>query len=182
MMTYFRPIAFLFVLLILPCLQVQAQQSGDLLVADSSETLFQGSEMDDFIVESLQYLEDRDLDGDGLADDILFDYSGGAHCCYYMSLKLSSEKDTLSYPFHMDGGYLVGVDGSWPDKFRIEDFDGDGRMEIRMKIATYNGVEDPWTKKWTRRYGIHQNDIVFEYSDGKMVLRDDLDKPKINND
>jgi|GEM_PF-4009145 len=121
-----------------------------------------GPSFDQYLKESQEYLRNRDLDGDGIADEILFDYSGGAHCCYTMSLQLSSQEDLLEYPFQMDGGYIFGVDGSNPHQFRIEDVDADGRMEIRMQIDMYNGRPAPWNKKWPRRYGIHQNDILFD--------------------
>lgn len=137
-----------------------------------------------FVDESEQYLKNRDLDGDGISDDILFDYTGGAHCCYKLSLKLSSMEETISYPFEMDGGYGFGiVDGSQHDHFDIDDYDNDGLPEIFMGISTYNGEIYPIESEWTEKYGIKSNYILFDYRDGKIVLLDydkkkHLSKPK----
>lgn len=119
------------------------------------------------------YLKGRDFDGDGLSDEILFFYTGGAHCCYQFSLKLSSHQDTLTYPFEMDGGYEFGnVDGSQPSQFKIDDFDGDGNPEIFMKIGTYNGVESPVDSAWKLAFGVKSNSIIFDYVNGKIVVED----------
>ncbi|MBL4704935.1 MAG: hypothetical protein JKY54_10460 [Flavobacteriales bacterium] len=62
--------------------------------------------------------KNRDFDGDSINDYLSFNYTGGSHCCYKMILKLSSVKDTIKYPFEMDGGYGFGiVDGSQHDQF-----------------------------------------------------------------
>lgn len=118
------------------------------------------------------YLHNRDLNGDGKADFIGFYYSGGSHCCYTMEILLSGEQDTLKYPFEMDGGYIWGVDGSWPDQFHIKDWDQDGRDEIFMQIQTYNGRPGPIPRKWARKYGIKTNEISFDFREGKLQVAD----------
>jgi len=128
--------------------------------------------MDEAHLEREQYLSKRDLDGDGTPDSILFDYSGGAHCCYSISIGLSSEDSVITYPFEMDGGYIMGVDGSTPDQFAIEDFDGDGLVEIFMEISTYNGQHDPIDSTFTKKYGITSNHILFDYQNGRMLVKD----------
>lgn len=125
------------------------------------------------IEESKNYLQNRDFDGDKINDHMSFNYTGGAHCCYKMTLKLSSIKDTVQYPFEMDGGYGFGiVDGSQHDQFDIDDYDKDGLPEIFMGISTYNGEKYPIDPKWTSMYGIKSNYIIFNYHDGKILLED----------
>lgn len=124
------------------------------------------------IEESQSFLENRDLDGDGKSDKIFFDYTQGAHCCYLMSLMLSSDSLVIKYPFEMDGGYLFGVDGSMPDHFYIKDYDGDNLPEIFMEIYTYNGRKSPLEKSWIKEYRIKTNYILFDYHNGKMNVMD----------
>ncbi len=131
------------------------------------------NEVESLLKESENYLKNRDFDGDGISDHLSFSYSGGAHCCYKMSLKLSSKKDTIKYPFEMDGGYGFGiVDGSQHDQFNIDDYDQDGLPEIFMGISTYNGEKYPIDQKWTYEYGIKTNYIIFDFHEGKVILSD----------
>jgi hypothetical protein len=118
------------------------------------------------------WLKSFDLDGDKINDDIYFDYSGGAHCCYHIHIKLSSNQFVYSYPFEMDGGYLFEVDNSWPDKFDIQDYDKDGLPEIKMMIQTYNGEATKIPTAWSRKYKIKSNTILFEYEKDKLIIHD----------
>ena len=130
-------------------------------------------EIEAFIEESRNYLENRDFDGDNLSDFLYFDYSGGAHCCYTMSLKLSTLEDTLHYPFEMDGGYGFGiVDGSQYDQFHVEDYDNDGLPEIFMMISSYNGEKYPVLKEWTQEYGFSTNYILFDFKNNAVSITD----------
>ena len=129
-------------------------------------------EFDIIAAASIAYRQNRDLDGDGLDDEIYFEFAGGAHCCYYMSLELSSKDSLLSYPFEMDGGYLLGVGENSSGQFQIKDFDNDGLPEIYMEIHAYNGEISPLESEWTRDYGITTNHIIFDYVDGLMEVRD----------
>ena len=129
------------------------------------------SELGSLPAESKSYLQHRDFDGDKIMDHLSFNYTGGAHCCYKMILKLSSMKDTVKYPFEMDGGYEFGrVDGSRHDQFEIYDFDKDGLPEIFMGISIYNGEKNPIDPEWFRKYGIQGNFIIFNYNDGEIVI------------
>lgn len=131
------------------------------------------NEVESLLKESENYLKNRDFDGDKISDHMSFSYSGGAHCCYKMGLKLSTKKDTIKYPFEMDGGYGFGiVDGSRHDQFNIDDYDQDGLAEIFMGISTYNGEKYPIDKKWTDEYGIKTNYIIFDFHEGEVVLSD----------
>lgn len=130
-----------------------------------------------FIKESAEYLSNRDLDGDGEADQLHFSYSGGAHCCYSLSITVSSLDKPIDFPFEMDGGYVFGIpDGSQPSQFRIEDVDEDGRDEILMWIGTYNGVEYDLPRSWRRGWAFKTHRIVIEVEEGKIVVRDQREK------
>jgi hypothetical protein len=118
------------------------------------------------------WLEQFDFDGDGLNDQVLFHYSGGAHCCYTLEVILTSNKKSVKYPFQMDGGYVGGVDDSRPDQLKIEDIDRDGLPEIVVQIETYNGKSHTIPKAWQKQYGITTNKVVIEYEDGQLHTRD----------
>ncbi|WP_158655245.1 hypothetical protein [Flavivirga eckloniae] len=138
----------------------------------SQEKIDDNSTVDSKHEEKRSYLKHRDFDGDGIMDKILFDFSGGAHCCYKMSLYISSLSKTITYPFEMDGGYLGGVDGSQPNQFEIKDYDQDGLPEIFMLISTYNGEKYPVEKRWTKKYGIKTNTILFDFFEENMLVKD----------
>lgn len=70
-----------------------------------------------------------DFDQDNQMDTINYTYSGGAHCCYQLSINLSSLKQEIEIPYEIEGGYIV-FDLSKPDNFNILDIDKDGRPEI----------------------------------------------------
>jgi hypothetical protein len=113
-----------------------------------------------------------DIDGDSMNDTVSFDYTGGAHCCYRIHIKLSSDNIERSFPFELDGGYLAGVDSTQPEQFNIFDCDNDGLPEIFMKIQTYNGMLYPIPKKWKRLYKIKTNYIIIEYHNNRLIVHD----------
>lgn len=164
-----KTIKFIFVIisaLVISCSNADTQKTN--IVDDSLLNEFQ-----EIINESEAYLQNRDIDGDKISDDIIFDYSGGAHCCYKMSIYLSSKDSTYSYPFQMDGGYEFGiVDGSQPQQFRVDDLDRDGLPEIFMVISTYNGEVYEIEEEWTMTYGFKTNYIVFDYYKGDIVIKE----------
>lgn len=125
-------------------------------------------------VAKIDWLDSFDFDGDGMKDRVHFDYTGGGHCCYKISIVLSSDKKVRKYPFEMDGGYIAGVDNSQPEQFDIKDIDHDGLPEIIMRIQTYNGESERLDTAWHRIYGITINYIVIEYEDGRLMTRDFL--------
>lgn len=112
---------------------------------------------------------DSDFDGDSKADDIVLDFTGGAHCCYKLSMKLSSEKKMHEFPFYMDGHYERGVDDSYPWHFGVEDYDNDGLPEIFMEISTYNSDIDSVAYP---SYNIFSNYILIEFENGKLQVKD----------
>ncbi len=123
-------------------------------------------------LELLNYLQGRDLDGDNKEDKISFSIPNGAHCCYKITIKLSSNNTTYNYPFNMDGGYINNVDGSIPNQFKIEDIDNNGLPEIIMQIATYNGIKETIPIEWTKRYGITTNNIIIEFKNKQLMVND----------
>jgi hypothetical protein len=125
-----------------------------------------------YFINNSNWLVKYDIYGDNLKDTISFDYSGGAHCCYMIQIKLSSDNNERSFPFELDGGYLAGVDSTQPEQFNIFDDDNDRLPEIFMKIQTYNGMIYPIPKKWKRLYSIKTNYIIIEYIDNRLVVHD----------
>jgi len=64
----------------------------------------------------------RDLDADSEPEVVLDVYTGGAHCCVH----------TLIYRYLSDGGSYRRTFRDWGNVgFRLVDFDGDGRPELR---------------------------------------------------
>jgi hypothetical protein len=125
-----------------------------------------------YFIKNSTWLVKYDIDGDNLKDTISFDYTGGAHCCYRVHIKLSSNDIERSFPFELDGGYLSGVDSTQPEQFNIFDDDNDGLPEIFMKIQSYNGMLYPIPKKWKHLYRIKTNYIIIEYIDHHLVVHD----------
>ncbi|MES0490769.1 MAG: hypothetical protein ABUK01_12295 [Leptospirales bacterium] len=116
-------------------------------------------------------MEKFDFDGDQNIDKIMYSFSGGAHCCYTISVHLSLSNTVVKFPFDMDGGYII-FDLSQPDNFFIKDYDRDGAPEIYMHIANYNGTDQPIPPEWTRVYGIRTNKILIDFKDGKFNVSD----------
>ncbi len=109
-----------------------------------------------------------DFDGDGIKDEVESEYSGGAHCCYKISVTLSSTKKTHIIPFEMDGGYPKGLDLSRKEHFNIQDYDGDGKAEIYMEIDTYSYHKYTIKRGWTKKYGIRNNYILVDFENGRI--------------
>jgi hypothetical protein len=128
------------------------------------------------------WLQSFDIDGDGKKDNIDFEFSRGAHCCYKIEITLSKSKKTVKFPFEMDGGYVGGsIDNRHPWHFDIRDIDNDGLPEILMRIETYSYHVYPIPKKWQKRYGFKTNFIVIEYEKGKLKVRDQKKSEKTEN-
>lgn len=94
---------------------------------------------------SNDFLKKWDFDQDGKNDSVYFEYTGGAHCCYNIRIKTSHDNKTWKFDDDMDGGYVMGVDGSQPDHFNIKNYDNDSAPEILMEVETYNGEYNPWS-------------------------------------
>ncbi|MBN1524140.1 MAG: hypothetical protein JW904_06655 [Spirochaetales bacterium] len=125
----------------------------------------------------LPYLSRFDFDNDNIHDTINYSYSGGAHCCYQISLFLSSSNTTQTFPFQIDGGYIGGFDDSKPDTFFIKDFDNDGLPEIYLKINTYNGDPIDIPIEWQEAYNIQTHYILIDYYNNKIRVIDFPEQP-----
>lgn len=82
--------------------------------------------------QDLSWQSRYDFDQDNKIDTISYTYSGGAHCCYYLSINLSSLQQEVEIPYEIEGGYMF-FDLSKPDNFNILDIDKDERPEIFIK-------------------------------------------------
>ncbi len=111
-----------------------------------------------------------DLDGDGRHDRIEARHTGGAHCCYRLTVQLTSGSQRYELPFQLDGGYVGGLDLSKPRQFSIHATAG-AAPELRMEIETYNGVPQSLPAEWARRYGIRGHHIGVSFPQGKMRVR-----------
>ena len=60
-----------------------------------------------------------DFDNDGKNDTIEVMFTGGAHCCYSLVMRLSATGTTHRLPFELDGGYVAGLDLSQPQRFTV---------------------------------------------------------------
>ena len=118
------------------------------------------------------WLGSFDFDGDKINDQIYFDITAGAHCCYKINIILSSDKKEYKFPFNMDGGYVMGVDDSNPEQFNISNIDKDKLPEITMTIESYNGQLATIPAKFTSDYGIKTNYIVIQYEGKKLKVSD----------
>lgn len=112
-----------------------------------------------------------DFDGDGRNDHVEARHSGGAHCCYTLTVQLSASGRRQALPFQLDGGYVGGLDLSKPQQFSIRAAPG-AAPELLMQIETYNGVPQPLPPEWLRQYGIRSHRIGVSFPGGRMVVRD----------
>ena len=108
-----------------------------------------------------------DFDGDRIIDSIYYQSTGGANCCYELSVRLSKFQKLLDLPFLIDGGYLF-FDLSQKDNFNIIDQNNDGIFEIFINIdhierdfATdeLNSLQD--------KYGFKTSKIRVDLSEGE---------------
>jgi opacity protein-like surface antigen len=113
-----------------------------------------------------------DLDGDGLNDRIITEFTGGGHCCYRIGVALSTGGSTV-LPFDMDGGYPRGLDLSRPDRFAVRIRPG-GLPEIVYQIATYNGEPQPLEPEAAARWKIRSHRIAVCFAGGAPQVRDEV--------
>lgn len=108
-----------------------------------------------------------DFDGDGVKDPVAVAYSGGAHCCYTLSVSLSKYHRVVTLPFELDGGYTTGLDQSQPGSFSIQT-DKAGVSNFWMRIASYSGRSEEIPLSWVRTYGIHSHWIRVDLRTGAI--------------
>lgn len=113
-----------------------------------------------------------DWDGDGEKDEVEDRFSGGAHCCYRVGVRLSSKQKTTWLPFWIEGGYAYPMDlPDIPEQFSVGRTPG-GLPEIRMRVATYNGRPERLPQSWRDRYRIRSHHLGISFPKGNMRVRD----------
>jgi hypothetical protein len=112
-----------------------------------------------------------DFDGDGVNDTVEVTFTGGAHCCYRLAVRLTSTGARHRLPFQLDGGYVGGLDLSQPRRFYIRRTDGD-LPELLMQIETYNGKPEPLPDVWRQQYGIRTHYVAVGFVRGQPRVRD----------
>ncbi|HLA55489.1 MAG TPA: hypothetical protein VK623_05290 [Flavobacterium sp.] len=117
--------------------------------------------------ESLDWKTGYDFDGDGKNDTVSDAFSGGAHCCYLVSVYLTSNDSTIKIPFELDGGYVSGLDLSNPDNFFVKDYNADGLPDLFLHIHQYNGQESRIPRNITKKYKIKTNRIFVSFKNAK---------------
>jgi len=81
-----------------------------------------------------EWQKSYDFDMDGVKDTISYTYSGGAHCCYKVSVILSFYSTCVDIPYLINGGYLLFGPHNL-DNFTISDYNKDGIPEIILYVA-----------------------------------------------
>ena len=111
-----------------------------------------------------------DWDGDGVKDEVVTTFSGGAHCCYRVGVKFASPPKTIMLPFRLDGGYVYPEDlPSNPERFRIDE---SGKMtEMILEIETYDGKPGPLNPTWKAKYGVASHRIAVTFAGRKVHVR-----------
>jgi hypothetical protein len=149
--------------------------AGSLMSCESSvksikEDEKEGTKMDNIDIEDWQ--NQFDFDGDRIIDSIYYQSTGGANCCYELSVRLSKFQKLLKIPFLVDGGYLF-FDLSQKENFNIIDQNNDGTFEIFINIdhierdfATdeLNSLQD--------KYGFKTSKIRVDLSEGEIKVFD----------
>jgi hypothetical protein len=118
-----------------------------------------------------------DWDGDGVKDEVVTRFTGGAHCCYLVGVKLAAGSKAIMLPFRLDGGLAPQEDlPNRPERFSVVTVDG-GLPEMVMEIETYNGAPGPLDRSWKRVYGISTHRIAVGFRGGKVQARDVAQPP-----
>jgi len=113
-----------------------------------------------------------DFDGDGKNDEIEVEFTGGAHCCYRLTVWLSLTGKRRRLPVFLDGGYVGGLDPrTQPNHFTIRKIDG-SLPELLMEVNTYNGEPDPLPRSWKRRFKLKTNFVIVSFARGRLRVRD----------
>ena len=114
----------------------------------------------DYVPQSGEPIETKDITGDGMPELIIGVWSGGAHCCF--SIIIFSLGEELKKIAEIEGG---------DSSFEFKDFEEDGIYEL---------VGRDWTFAYWETSFAHSPapQIVLRYLHGKYVLATDLMKNK----
>ena len=108
-----------------------------------------------------------DFDGDKKKDSITYKFTGGAHCCYQITVLLTSTKKAVRIPFFINGSYMI-FDLSQPNNFYIKDYNNDGLPDIFIHAYSYNGTNIKIPEKIKKRYGIKTNNVITSFKKGVL--------------
>jgi hypothetical protein len=97
-----------------------------------------------------------DLDADGVPDLLIYDYSGGAHCC-----------TTVKHIVCSDPPVLTAQISGWHARPEYKDSDGDGKYEMHIRDTSY--------AYWNACYAASPSpDVVFRIENGRYHIAGDL--------
>mgnify|MGYP001194571592 FL=1 len=113
-----------------------------------------------------------DFDGDKKNDSIEVSFSGGAHCCYTITVLLTTTHQKYVIPFELDGGYIYSFDLSNPTNFFIKDYNNDSLPDMYVHIYAYNDEDFEIPAKIKLKYKIKTNRIFISFKNGEMVCWD----------
>ncbi|MEZ4399283.1 MAG: hypothetical protein R3B06_04645 [Kofleriaceae bacterium] len=108
-----------------------------------------------------------DFDGDGRPDRITDEFTGGAHCCYRLTIHASASGASLAVPFDLDGGNPGGIAAS-PGVSAV--VGPDGRAQLRVQIATYAGQREPLPVAWRQAWHLRRNQALVGVVDGTLTI------------
>lgn len=131
------------------------------------------------------YSNNWDFDGDGKNDEIKFIGMDGAHQYFYLSIKLSTEKETRTYPWIASDMPVLEDFKKLPDnsmahvqqEFVVHDFNADGLPDIFVNSETYNRGDSLNLNK----YGLTKGRVVLSYDTTKIdfMISESLINPEI---
>jgi hypothetical protein len=120
-----------------------------------------------FALADLSWMHSHDFDGDGKRDVVDVEFTGGAHCCYRLTVTLSSGR-AIALPFDLDGGYVGGLTLERPANFTVE-VGADGVARFVMTIAAYGGRFEPIPAEWVR-LGVRSHRIAVSLRTGALEI------------
>lgn len=113
-----------------------------------------------------------DFDGDKIKDSIITNFTGGANCCYTLSVNLSKSQKTIDIPFLIDGGYMI-FNLSKKENFNIKDYNNDKIYEILINLEHFErdfSTDD--FNKLKKKYSFQSNKVIVDLSAGKLKVKD----------
>jgi hypothetical protein len=107
-----------------------------------------------------------DFDGDGRPDRVTLEYTGGAHCCYLLSVALTSGP-VMAIPFELEGGYTQGLSLEHPENLRV-DVGSDGVAAFGMRIASPIWRAGRIPLEWTETHGVRSHHVRVHLRGGQL--------------
>lgn len=130
------------------------------------------------------YSGNWDLDGDGVADRLIFIGNNGVHLYFHLILILSTDNIVRDYPWLAIDFPILGnikeLDkpqrpDSYLPQFVISDFDSDGKPGIYLRLDDKQVQFIP--AKWKKR-GLNSPQLLLKYEKGNILIRNYINKTK----